>query len=116
MVRKRKQDADNLVWHAYFENIRAVCPWSWSAWQRSLVSIEPWRGKPVKLEPFEARVYIHPHASSRRLDGLCNRFNLVQPEDEFLWSHPEHGGSSTPVPVIIQQDRQYLNSLRTVAK
>jgi len=112
--RRKKADAeDNLLWEEYFHKIRGVCPWSWSAWQRGKISIQSWQGVVEDLGTYEARVYVHTHASSRLLNKLCDRFNELYDKYEFLWSHTRHGGDSAPKNCIIQQDHAFLNAIRT---
>ena len=98
-------------WQEYFKGIRSVCPWSWAAWQRGLISIEVWRNQPLDLDQFQARVYVVKNLNPRRLKKLCKKLDedLVY---EWLWSHPRYGTDSTPVPVLIQQSRQQLNDIR----
>ena len=43
---------------------------------------------------------------------MSERFNDTRPSEEWLWSHPDFGHYSTPVPVLIQQDRTSLEKAR----
>ena len=56
-----------------------------------------------------------PEISVEHLHTLCDHYNETlgdKYKSEFLWSHNEEGGDSTPVPVIIQQDKAQLETLR----
>ena len=106
-------------WATYFAKIRKVCPWSLKAFMKDkILFVET---TPVcldtyaKLFPYtdyEAAVYKWPSASVDWLMNMCDALNDSQTESEWLWSHPLEGGNSTPVPVLIQQDRVTLNDLR----
>jgi hypothetical protein len=98
-------------WAKYFYSIRTVCPWSYSAWQRGLISIEVWRNRVIDLDPYQARVYVVKNLNPRRLKKLCKKLDQ-DPCYEWLWSHPRYGVDSTAIPVLIQQSRQQLNDIR----
>ena len=114
--RKKAVDADNSAWGDYFYSIRGVCPWSWSAWQRDLISVGVWTGQPESLGELSARVYVWATANSDTLNRTCDVLNDEYPQWEFLWSHPEHGTHSTPQPTIIHQDHEYLTRIRSGTK
>lgn len=61
---------------------------------------------------YESVMYVCRNHSSQDLDDTCDRLNLTDDFSEWLWSHPEHEGNSTPVPVLIQQPRKILTQLR----
>lgn len=98
-------------WAEYFQSIRRVCPWSFSAWQQGLIKIEKWRNRVIDLEPYAARVYVVEKLNPRRLKKLCQRLDQ-DPDCEWLWSHPRYSGNSAPVPILIQQSRKELNAIR----
>ena len=100
---------DAVDWNEYFYSIKSQCPWSWAAWRRSQIEIKPWQGRLEPLGQLQARVYTID-LNPRRLKKLAGK--LDHGADEILWSHPRYKKYSTPVPVLIQQDRQYLNQLR----
>lgn len=111
MVEKVKAAASVAVdWQGYFYSIRQSCPWSWAAWQQGKIAIQKWRSQVIDLEPYSARLYI-VDLTPRRLKKLCKRLDQ-DPKCEWLWSHPRYGGDSTPVPVLIQQNRLQLNAIR----
>ena len=66
----------------------------------------------LKHTKFEATVYKCPEKTSKWLNSKCDELNGNQKEYEWLWSHPEHGGDSTHIPVLIQQCRKRLEALR----
>lgn len=130
--RKRKrikevesQSQEEVNWQNYFQSIRPVCPWSYKAFMREGIqffnyvpsTFNVWRqtfhtrrqhGQP---QP-EAYVYRAEGYDSEYLENLTEQYNALDDGCEYLWSHPSHGGDSTPIPVIIQQDRETLTDLR----
>ena len=103
---------DKQLWENYFHSIRHVCPWSWSAWKRNKIEIVLWRGVPEELKGLEARVHILINAKPRLLKKIEQRLNSEKEFEEWLHSHPSFGINSTPVPVLIQQDRIGLENAR----
>ena len=105
-------------WATYFAKIRKVCPWSLKAFMKDkILFVET---TPVcldtyaKLFPhinFEAAVYKWPDASVEWLKTMCAGLNETY-DTEWLWSHPDEGGDSTHIPVLIQQDATRLAELR----
>ena len=65
-----------------------------------------------KASKHEAFVYKFPKASVDWLRNKCDELNASQEYSEWLWSHPSEGGDSTPSPVLIQQNRAKLNTIR----
>lgn len=105
--------ADAAVnWEEYFNNIKPVCPWSLSAWNKQEIHITKWRSHIINLDSYQARIYIALNHNPRQLKKMCDRFNITRQHEEWLWSHPRFGNYSTPVPVFIQQDRAKLTSIR----
>jgi len=105
-------EADEVNWQAYFENTKEVCPWSWRAWQAGQIHIQNWHSQAVVLGKLEARLYIAPKHKPRQLKKIADRLNLKRPDEEWLWSHPKFGHYSTPIAVLIQQDRYRLETIR----
>lgn len=104
---------DKELWTHYFHSIRKVCPWSYSAWKRGKIDIAMWRGIANELEDLEARVYvIYGDIKPRLLKKIEQRLNGERQSEEWLHSHPLFGINSTPVPVLIQQDREGLEKAR----
>ena len=113
-VKSLKEDK----WATYFAKIRKVCPWSLQAFMKDkILFVET---TPVCLDTYarlfpytkyEAAVYKWPNASVKWLETMCAGLN-EQYDTEWLWSHPEEGGNSTHIPVLIQQDATRLAELR----
>ena len=68
------------------------------------------------LDESEANIYIFTEGySDDDLYEIAEELNNLYAGYEFLWSHPNYtkgGNRQTPVPIIIQQDRQTLEILR----
>jgi hypothetical protein len=109
-------EADAVNWNQYFETIRSVCPWSYTAWRRGAISITVWRGIITPLGSWQAHIYLAPQHNPRQLRKMTERFNREREQEEWLYSHPRFGDYSTPVPCFIQQDRTVLESIRNRLK
>lgn len=123
--RKRKRKwvnakEDNL-WRSYFTKIREVCPWSYGYMDKILVwenTSETCMGTVSKLfraTNFESFVFVYKDKSPEWLESRAELLNKEQNVCEWLWSHPDADSgqnTSTPVPCLIQQDRQRLTNLR----
>ena len=100
-------------WEQYFRSIQKVCPWSYESYLAGKIKIT--RQDIIQdLKEYDAIVY-QVDMSIDKLDKFVKRLNDSQEECEFLWSHPDHskgGNNQTPVAVIIQQDRNFLEELR----
>ena len=99
-------------WSQYFQGIKTQCPWSLAAFSKGRIDITTSR-RPRPLDNFEARVYVIKDITPRRLKKLCIKLDAGDTLNEWLWSHPRYGKYSTPVPVLIQQNRARLNHLRS---
>lgn len=102
----------NLDWLTYFESIREVCPWSGAAYKNGAIAIQHWHSQVNDLENYKARIYIAPTHNPRQLKKITDRLNNTRHNEEWLWSHPRYGYNSTPTPVLIQQDRNTLETIR----
>lgn len=112
MAAPNVEAASKDLWSEYFHSIRSQCPWSWAAWRKHQIDIQPWRGQLIDLDPsIQARVYVCKKLNARQLKKLCNRLDQSEVY-EWLWSHPKYGQGSTPWPCLIQQDRQQLAQIR----
>jgi hypothetical protein len=107
----RRKNPVVVDWAAYFWDIRSECPWSWAAWQQAQIDIQSWTGSVRDLGPYQARMYL-VRISTQELEALTDQLCLQYPNCEWLYSYPEYGESATPVPVLIQQDRDRLQRLR----
>lgn len=102
----------SVDWAAYFQHIKTECPWSWAAWRKNQIWIGT-RGDLVQpLDQYQARMYIIKDITPRQLKKLAQKLDREDSNCEWLWSHPRYRNYSTPVPVLIQQNRQHLNQLR----
>ena len=100
-------------WEKYFRSIQKVCPWSLESYLAGKIKITS-QNIVQDLLDYDAIVY-QVDMSIDELDNFVERLNDIQEECEFLWSHPDHtkgGKNQTPIPVIIQQDRKFLEELR----
>jgi hypothetical protein len=105
-VVKNHQSVD---WDQYFTSIRSECPWALKAWQQGLIDIVTYTGDILPLGPYHARVYM-VNAPTETVEALCQ--GLDYGSDAWLFSYPGYGQWATPMPVLIQQDREKLESLR----
>lgn len=115
MVRKKQrnqQDAEDS-WLEYFTKIKKVCPWSYSAYVNQAIDFDKWsntyRPKPLSQQ---ARIVICRDKKARWLKKTADKFMQLDPDNEWLWSHPQYGNNSTPVPCLIQQNQERLSLLR----
>jgi len=108
-----KEAVEEVNWTEYFASIVGVCPWSKKYWSQQRIDIVDWTGEILALDDYVARVYKHPLASARQLKKMMNLFNEQREDEEWLYSHPQYGGHSTPIGVLIQQDYALLNSIRS---
>lgn len=114
-----KRVAEEVNWASYFAKIKGVCPWSYRAHMNDNILFVPYSDNTLNTwanifysSNHEAFVYKCPEKTSDWLNNKCDELNAVHCKSEWLWSHPVEGGDSTPIPVLIQQDRQTLEILR----
>jgi len=100
----------SVDWDQYFTSIRAECPWAQKAWSQGLIDIVNYTGEILPLDHYQARVYV-VHAPNETLEAICHSLNYGA--DEWLFSYPGYGAWATPMPVLIQQDRSRLATLRS---
>lgn len=115
---KEKAHAE-VDWPKYFRDIKSVCPWAYRAMQDEKILV--WEYTPsqantviscFKHSKFEALVFTCDGKDSAWLEAMCDAENARDTGIEWLWSHPEHGGNSTPIPCLILQDAVELRNLR----
>tara|TARA_X000001382_G_scaffold122171_1_gene104947 strand:- start:479 stop:811 length:333 start_codon:yes stop_codon:yes gene_type:complete len=106
---------DKILWSAYFKKIQPVCPWSWDHWCQGLIDIteDP---EYKQLGKYTARVCIRKDHRPSFLEYEADFYNNLFEDEEWLWSHPDYGRYSTPVPVVIQQNRAILEQARNKEK
>ena len=107
----KEADLEASNWQEYFHKIRAVCPWSYSAWKRGKIEIVSWTGQVTELGDLEARVYVY-ECKPRLLKKKEQQLNAQREHEEWLHSHPSFGINATHVPVLIQQHRLVLENAR----
>ncbi len=117
--RKRKKAQEEVNWAEYFAKIRGVCPYSYKAHMSDKILFVDYSDKDFEtfaklygLTEHEAFVYKCYAKSGKWLNEKCDEMNVLLAQCEWLWSHPDYGNDSTPIPVIIQQDKQTLESIR----
>ena len=104
----------------YFAKIRGVWPWSYKAHMKDNILFIEGGGERCygtwsyiyKSSNKEAFVFIEKGKNSEELNAICEKYEKIYKHVEWLWSHPDEGGDSTPVPVIIIQDKSRLQTLR----
>ncbi len=124
MARKNVVEVD---WLQYFHSIKHVCPWSYESYTNGTTKIIQFDSDILKLNeqnwrnlPWEVIVYqLGDDLTLDAIDEFVAIRNESQEKCEYLWSHPSFtkgGKNQTPVPVIIQQDRENLLKLRRKEK
>ena len=109
---KKEKAEEEVNWSDYFASIVSVCPWSKAYWQQQKIDVCDWTDEVKHLGDNVARVYKFAKASDYKLNKLMRQFNEEREDEEWLYSHPKHGGHSTPVPVLIQQKHELLTRIR----
>jgi|TARA_R100000030_G_C3238044_1_gene119957 hypothetical protein len=124
VARKNVVEVD---WLQYFHSIKNVCPWSYESYTQGTTKITQFDSNILKLNeqnwrnlPWEVIVYqLGDDLTLDAIDEFVAIRNESQEKCEYLWSHPSFtkgGKNQTPVPVIIQQDREQLLRLRRKEK
>lgn len=108
MEERSRQSVD---WWAYFKSIRTECPWSYAAYNQGRIDIVEYRGVKIPLGTFMARMYVL-NVPDSTVQSICDAMDYNDNECEWLFSYPGYGEYATPVPVLIQQNRSELDSLR----
>lgn len=103
--------SQSVDWLAYFKSIRKECPWSYAAYVKGLIDIQPWTGQITPLLDYEARVYVID-IDTAALERFAEIMDSQDPVNEWLFSYPGYGEYAAPVKILIQQDRTRLNQLR----
>ena len=55
---------------------------------------------------------VHTSICRETLESTAHDLADEYPNAEWFWSHPSEGGTSTPVPVLIMQNREHLAKAR----
>jgi hypothetical protein len=103
---------EDVDWYHYFKSIRQQCPWSYQAYVHCEIDITEWTGTAKPLGQCQARVYVCD-INDKDLELLAEQLDSADSIDEWLFSYPGYGEYATPVPVLIQQQRQRLEQLRS---
>ena len=122
-----KRNVVEVNWLEYFHSIKHVCPWSYESYTNGTTKIIQFDSDILKLNeqnwrnlPWEVIVYqLGDDLTLDAIDEFVAIRNESQEKCEYLWSHPSFtkgGRNQTPVPVIIQQDRENLLKLRKKEK
>ena len=104
----------SVNWYDYFKSIRDQCPWSYRAYLKGEIGIELWTDTD-RIEPLgllQARMYVVDYPNNI-IEAMAEELNCDDLDCEWLFSYPGYGDYATPVPVLIQQDRKTLESLRS---
>ncbi len=117
-----KKVVKEVNWTHYFAHIQNVCPWAYKAYMKDNILVWEHPEKCFKtikslyaVSGYEAFVYVFSDSTPDLLEKLADQLNSEQQQDEWLWSHQDADsgdGNSTPVPVLIQQNRARLEKLR----
>lgn len=108
---KEKNPLAEVDWAGYFLSIQEECPWSLRAYYSGKIDLVTWMGDVYPLDSFMARVYAID-LGPIKLSRLTRQLNERHTESEWLYSHPRYKKFSTPIPVLIQQDRRLLAKIR----
>jgi hypothetical protein len=111
-VENLNQDQEADKWFDYFTLIRGVCPWSYSAYRKGEIDFQNYN-KDYTPQPLtqQARIVLCPGKKIRWLKKRAEHFMELDPQNEWLYSHPNYP-KGAPVPCLIQQDQARLDSLR----
>ncbi len=103
----------SVDWLAYYRSIARECPWSLRAYQQGLIDLQTWHTADAipPLSQFHARVWLMPYPNSV-IEAMALELDQQDLVHEWLFSYPGYGLYATPVPVLIQQNRQQLNQIR----
>jgi hypothetical protein len=103
----------SVDWLAYYKSIAKECPWSLRAYQQGLIDLQDWRdSKSIPpLDHYHARVWHVPYPDTV-VEAMAEELDSIDPIHEWLFSYPGYGEYATPIPVLIQQNRQQLNQIR----
>lgn len=103
--------AEDVDWIGYFESIRTVCPWSLSYSLQGLIDIKT-EFEPEPLGGYAARIYLLPSRKPAWVKRKAAKMEATRPNELWFFSYPGYGKNATPITVLIQQDRNQLESIR----
>jgi len=102
----------------YLKTITHVCPYSLESFDEGKVPVLKFSPELVEtmyhdLKSYHAVVYkVHTSICRNVLESKAHELADEYPDAEWFWSHPADGNNSTPVPVLIMQNREHLASKR----
>lgn len=124
-----KVDQKEVNWLEYYTKIRKVCPWSYKSYTMGSIITIPYNE--VTFNTFatafsvckseagvqtDCFVYVCEGKSPQWLEAKVEHLQSVDKysDSEWLYSTPDDDdeGNATPVPVIIQQQKAQLETLR----
>lgn len=103
--------AEDVDWIGYFESIRTVCPWSLSYSLQGLIDIKT-EFEPEPLGGYAARIYLLPNRKPAWVKRQAGKQEATRPNELWFFSYPGYGKNATPITVLIQQDRNQLETIR----
>ena len=106
----------------YLKSITSVCPFSLEHFDNGQIPILHYTEPLVRelyedLDNYVAILFkVHCTIDRHALESTAHELADEYPNAEWFWSHPDEGGTSTPVPVLIMQNREHLTKARKTFK
>ena len=106
----------------YLKSITDVCPFSLKYFDKGEIPILQYSEILVRelyeeLDNYPAILFkVHTSICRKTLESTAHELADEYPDAEWFWSHPSEGGTSTPVPVLIMQNREHLAKTRKTFK
>ena len=114
----QKYFAKFLPMREYFESIIKVCPYSLESFDAGKVPILEFSVELIdqlyhELDSYHAVLFkCHTSIDRDSLESTAHGLADKYPDAEWFFSHPVDRGHSTPVPVLIMQNREHLLNAR----
>ena len=102
----------------YLKSINKVCPFSLEYFDKGEIPMLHYTEPLVRelydeLDNYPAILFkVHTSICRKTLESTAHELADEFPDAEWFWSHPDEGGTSTPVPVLIMQNREHLANAR----
>jgi hypothetical protein len=112
---EKAKSHQSVNWYDYFKSIRKECPWSYAAYLKGKIDIKEYEGVRLPLDDYSARMYII-NAPDATVVAIAEGLDYEDKEYEWLYSYPGYGDYATPVSVLIQQNKEELNQIRSQQK
>ena len=106
----------------YFKSITEVCPFSLQYFDSGRIPILEYSETLVRelydeLDKYPAILFkVHTSICRHTLESTAHELADEYPDAEWFWSHPAEGGHSSPVPVVIMQNKLHLTNARKTFK